>query len=185
MSRNPAVKFINKWSRKLHRWGAIAFAIPAVIVLSTGILLQFKKDVAWIQPPTAKGAMSGDAAGGMTISFDDILAAAASVPEAEVSSWDEIDRLDVRPDKGIVKVRCKNSWEVQVDTATGEVVQVAYRRSDLIEQIHDGSWFHDLAKLWIFLPNGVALLCLWLTGMYLWILPIWAKRAGRKRRAEA
>ena len=84
---------------------------------------------------------------------------------------------------GMVKVRCENRWEVQIDTATGEVLQVAYRRSDLIESMHDGSFFHEHAKLWIFLPSGVILLGLWLTGMYLWILPKWAKSAGRKRRA--
>jgi hypothetical protein len=185
MSRNPAVKFINKWSRKLHRWGAIAIAIPALVVIGSGVVLQLKKDWSWVQPPTARGVMSGETAEGLTVSFDDILAAAATVPEANVTSWDDVDRLDVRPDKGVVKVRCVNRWEVQVDTATGEVVQVAYRRSDLIEQIHDGSWFHELAKLWIFLPNGVILFALWLTGMYLWILPIWAKRSGRRRRAAA
>lgn len=185
MSRNPAVKFVNKWSRKLHRWGAIAIAIPALVVIGSGIVLQLKKDWSWVQPPTAKGVMSGEPGEGLTVSFDDILAAAATVPEANVTSWDDVDRLDVRPDKGIVKVRCVNRWEVQVDTSTGEVVQVAYRRSDLFEQIHDGSWFHELAKLWIFLPNGIILFALWLTGMYLWILPIWAKRSGRRRRAAA
>lgn len=185
MSRNPTVKFVNKWSRKTHRWGAIAIAIPTLVVIGSGIFLQLKKDWSWVQPPTARGVMSGDPASGMSASFDDILAAAMTVPEAGFESWDDIDRLDVRPDKGVVKVRGKNRWEVQIDTETAEVVQVAYRRSDLIEQIHDGSWFHDLAKLWIFLPSGVILFALWLTGMYLWILPIWAKRSGRKRRAAA
>ena len=185
MSRNPAVKFINKWSRKSHRWGAIAIAIPTFVVIGSGILLQLKKDWSWVQPPTAKGVMNGDPASGMNVSFDDILASAMTVPEAGFESWDDIDRLDVRPDKGVVKVRGKNRWEVQVDTATAEVVQVAFRRSDLIESIHDGSCFHDRAKLWIFLPSGVVLFALWLTGMYLWILPIWAKRSVRKRRASA
>ncbi|RMH30382.1 MAG: PepSY domain-containing protein [Planctomycetota bacterium] len=185
MSRNPTVKFVNKWSRKTHRWGAVAIALPIAAVIGSGILLQLKKDVAWIQPPTARGAAGGDPDNGMTVSMRDILDAAMTVPEAGFTGWGDIDRLDVRPDKGVAKVRGKNRWEVQVDTATGEVVQVAYRRSDLIESIHDGSWFHAAAKLWVFLPSGVVLFILWLTGVYLWALPIWARRAGRRRRAGA
>lgn len=178
MSRNPTVKRLNKWTRKLHRWGAVLIALPMLIVISTGLLLQLKKQSSWIQPPTQEGV-----AGALTLSFDEILKIATEVSQAEIAGWDDIDRLDVRPDKGIVKVRGKNRWEVQIDTATGEVLQVAYRRSDLIESLHDGSWFLHDAKLWVFLPNGIVLLAMWLTGIYLWILPIWTKRSGRKRRA--
>ncbi len=173
--------FVNKWSRKLHRWGAIITAIPVIVILCTGVLLQFKKEKNalgdWIQPPTARVETAE-----LTISFADILEAVSAVPEAEIASWDDVDRLDVRPGKGIVKVRANNRWEVQVDTGTAEVIHIAFRRSDLIESIHDGSFFHDKAKIWVFLPAGVILLFLWITGIYLWILPIWAKRAGRKRR---
>lgn len=174
---------VNTWSRKLHRWGAIITILPLAIVIGSGIILQFKKESAWVQPPTARGEASlGEA--GASISLEQILAATMTIERANVSSWDDIDRLDVRPSRGIVKVRAKSSWEVQVDLHTGEVVQAAYRRSDLIESIHDGSFFGgDIAKLYVFLPCGVILFCLWLTGAYLWILPIWSKRAGRKRRA--
>jgi hypothetical protein len=97
------------------------------------------------------------------------------VEEAKIQSWNDVDRLDVRVEKGVVKVRGKNRWEVQVDTHTGEVLHVAYRRSDLIESIHDGSWFHEKVKLWIFLPSGIILLTLWITGLYMVILPYTVK----------
>ena len=77
-----------------------------------------------------------------------------------------------------MKIRGVNRWEVQLDATTGAVLSSTYRRSDLIESIHDGSWFHDRVKLWIFLPSGVVLLALWVTGMYLWILPIWMRLPG-------
>jgi uncharacterized iron-regulated membrane protein len=178
MPRRPVRKLVNVWTRKLHRWGAIAIALPLLVVIASGILLQLKKEWAWIQPPTLRAETPA-----LTLSFDEILAAATSVPEAGWSSWDDIYRLDVRPDKGIVKVRGNNRWEVQLDTATGQVLQSTYRRSDLIESFHDGSWFHDRAKLWVFLPMGFILACLWVTGVYLWILPLSAKRNGRKRRS--
>src|SRR5690606_27636066 len=114
--------------RKLHRWGAIAVAVPFAVIIATGLILQLKKDVDWIQPPTRRGS-APMAEGAPAISFDTILAAARAVPEARVQTWDDVDRLDVRPGRGIVKVRAISRWEVQVDVATGEVVQVAYRRS--------------------------------------------------------
>jgi hypothetical protein len=49
----------------------------------------------------------------------------------------------------------------------------------MIEAIHDGSWFHDAAKLWIFLPAAFVLLLLWLTGIYLFFLPIFTRRRQR------
>ena len=116
-----------------------------------------------------------------TISFDNILNSVKTADEANITSWDDVDRLDVRIDKGIVKVRGKNRWEVQVDTETGDVLQVAYRRSDLIESLHDGSWFHDKVKIWLFLPSGIILFVLWITGLYMFILPYTVKWKRKKK----
>ena len=173
-------RMTNRWTRKVHRWVAIAAALPLLVIISSGILLQLKKNWSWIQPATAQGR-----GGGMKLTIDDILEAARRVEIAQVESWDDIDRLDVRPERGVVKVRTKSRWEIQLDLATGAVLQTKYRRSDLIESIHDGSWFADVVKRWVFLPTAVVLLGLWVTGVYLWILPINAKRSARKRNALA
>ncbi len=178
MKQSAKKKWLNKWSRKSHRWGAILILLPAGIVIASGIVLQLKKDVAWVQPPTQNGAQPN-----LTISFDDVMNSARAAGVG-IDTWDDVDRLDVRPDKGVVKVRGKNRWEVQVDASNGKILQTAYRRSDLFEQIHDGTFFSDTAKLWIFLPSGCILFVLWLTGIYLWWLPISAKRANRRNRGE-
>ena len=80
----------------------------------------------------------------------------------------------------MVKVRCANRWEGQVDSHTGAVLQSSYRRSDLIESLHDGSWFHDRAKLLIWLPTGLILCGLWITGLYLWVLPYLVRRKRKQ-----
>ena len=165
--------------RKIHRWGGALIALPFLIVLITGLILQLKKQVDWVQPPSTQGVSTIP-----SISFDEILSASKGVPEAEISTWEDIDRLDVRPDKGIVKVRAVNRWEIQIDTETSEVLQVAYRRSELLESLHDGSWFHDSAKLWVFLPSGLVVTVLWITGIYLFSVPYIAKRKNRKRREK-
>jgi uncharacterized iron-regulated membrane protein len=178
MSEKGSINW-KRLNRKIHYWGSIIIALPLLIVLLSGLLLQVKKQVTWVQPPTAKGV-------GRTpeLSFERILAVAATVPEAGISTWKDVDRLDVRPKKGIVKVRAKNSWEVQIDNKTGDVLQVAYRRSDVIEGLHDGSFFHDAAKLWLFLPAAVILLVIWGTGIYLFFIPILSKRKKKAREAS-
>ena len=166
-------------SRKLHRIGAIIIALPFLIVIITGLLLQVKKDVAWVQPASQEGISTIP-----SITFQQILEISQSVPEAEISSWDDIDRLDVRPDKGMVKVRSVNHWEIQIDTENGSVLQVEYRRSDIIEAMHDGSWFSDGAKYWVFLPTGFIVLILWITGIYMYFIPSLNKRRNAKRMAK-
>lgn len=167
-------------SRRLHRWGAIAVGLPFLVVIVSGLLLQVKKQVPWVQPVEQRTAVPVPG-----LAWETILAAAQSVPQAAVTSWEDIDRLDVRPSKGIVKVITNTRWELQLALADGAVLQTAYRRSDLIEQLHDGSFFGDPAKLWIFLPSGIVVFALWLTGIYLFVLPTLTKRKRERLAAAA
>jgi uncharacterized iron-regulated membrane protein len=178
----PKRRSLTAINRKIHHWGSILIALPLATVLVTGVLLLLKKDLDWIQPPTIKGEQAG-----LTLEFDQVLAIARSVPDAGIETWADVDRIDVRPGKGMLKVRAESSWEIQIDANTGAVLQVAYRRSDLIESIHDGSFFNDYAKLWVFLPSAIVLIGLWITGMVLFLHPYLArsnKRKGRTARLE-
>ena len=167
---------MKKINRQTHYWGSFICAIPILIVIVTGIVLQLKKESSWIQPPTMRGS-----SGSPALTFDQILNTAKTVYEAEIVDWKDIDRLDVRPKKGVIKIRAKNRWEIQIDHQTGEVLRAAYRRSDLIESIHDGSFFHNKAKIWIFLPSAIMLLILWITGMYLFSITVLSKNKSRIR----
>jgi CubicO group peptidase (beta-lactamase class C family) len=167
-------------SRRLHRWGAVAVGIPFLLVIVSGLLLQVKKQVPWVQPVEQRTATRVP-----MLPWETVLAAAQAHPEAAVREWTDIDRLDVRPSKGIVKVITKSRWELQLALDDGRVLQTAYRRSDLIEQLHDGSFFGDAAKLWIFLPSGLVVFALWLTGLYLWLLPMRTRRRRERLLAEA
>lgn len=163
-------------NRKVHYWVSIFIALPLLVIAVTGVLLQIKKQWAWVQPTELKGSGKEP-----VVSFDRILEASRSVPEAGVTSWADITRIDVRPPKGILKVTTKTDWEIQIDTKTGEVLQSAYRRSDWIEAIHDGSFFTDWAKYGLFLPSGIGLILLTLTGAYLFWQPIGVKWRRKKK----
>lgn len=173
----------NVLNRKIHYWASFIAAIPLLIIIGSGLLLQSKKQWTWVQPAEVRGTGKVPA-----IDFPQILDAVKTAPDMGVQSWDDVNRLDVRPDRGMVKVWLHNGYEVQVDLGTGRVLQTAYRRSDLIETIHDGSFFAgDWTKLGLFLPAGITLFLLWLGGIWMWWVPFIAKRrrSGVRRTKHA
>lgn len=168
-------------NRKVHYWASLLVAVPILVVIGTGILLQLKKDWDWVQPTEQKGTGKAPA-----IDFPRMLDACRyEAPEAGIKEWSDIQRVDLRPSRGLIKVTGKNDWEVQIDAGTGKVLQTSYRRSDVIEAIRDGSWFAAPVKYYVFLPAAIILFAMWLTGMYLFALPLWVKwRRTRRRRSE-
>lgn len=168
-----------KFWRQVHYWLSLAVFLPAGAMFIAGGFLMLKKEIEWIQPGSTRGVVEAQLP---EASFDAMLAAAAEHPEAGISEWSDIDRIDLRVGRGIAKLRANSGWEVQVDTKTAEVLKVAYRRSDLIESIHDGSFFSDAVKLYVFLPTGILLIVMWGTGIYLFLLPRISKRMRKKKK---
>ena len=163
-----------KANRLVHKWVSIVISIPLLVVFVTGVLLLTKKEFAFIQPPTARGESNVP-----SISFDRVLDVARSVEVAQITTWADIDRLDVRPNKGVIKVRSQNSIEIQVDSKTGEVLQVAKRRSDFIESIHDGTFFQKNANLWLMLPVAIVALVMSITGIIMFFIPYLSRKKRR------
>ncbi|MGF1463571.1 MAG: PepSY domain-containing protein [Maricaulaceae bacterium] len=170
-----------KLLRQVHHWGSLVIMVQMGLVIGAGLLLMLKKEFDWIQPPTQKGV---ERAAVPSLSLAEMWAEVSALEAFEGVAWADLDRVDVKPDKGVVKFVAPNRWEAQIDATTGEIVQLAYRRSDLIEQLHDGSFFADWVKLYVFLPTGVGLLILWASGIYLFILPH-AKRYRRARTKQS
>lgn len=167
---------LNFLNRRIHYWATVFIAVPVLVVIGSGILLQMKKHWAWVQPAEQRGTGTVPA-----VDLHAILRAVQSVPHAGAGTWDDVNRIDLRPSKGLAKVWLRSGWEVQVDLGSGAVLQTAYRRSDLIESIHDGSFFAgEWTKLGIVLPTGVIMLVMWITGVWMFVAPI----AARRRRAS-
>ncbi len=157
--------------RKFHRYTGLLIAVLLLISAVTGILLSLKKDIDIIQPPTQKG-VSKDLATWKSIDELSQLATAAFYKEYPTQEGNEIDRLDVRPSKGIAKVLFEEgNWEVQIDGTSGEVKSIAKRYSDWIESLHDGSIISDLFKLFSMNILGIGVLFLISSGVWLWYGP--------------
>jgi uncharacterized iron-regulated membrane protein len=180
-STNEVAVPFNILNRKVHYWASIVVALPLLVMIASGLLLQAKKQWTWVQPAELRGTGTRP-----VLDLEGILASLEVAPGMGVSSWDDVNRLDVRPGRGVVKAWLKNGYEVQVDLGTGRVLQTAYRRSDLIETIHDGSFFAgDWTKLGLFLPAGLVLLLLWVSGLWMWWVPFIAKRRRAFARTPA
>jgi len=123
--------------RQVHYWLSLAVFIPSGIIFFAGIFLLLKKEISWIQPPTERGSIVNEMP---QISYEQMLSASRSKPQAGIAVWTDIKKIDYRPDKGIAKVISNTGWEVQVDMGTGEALSANYRRSDLIESFFCRRW---------------------------------------------
>lgn len=155
--------------RVLHRWVGIPLGLFMIVMAVTGLALGWKKHVALLQPVTRDGKSSNLS---QWRSLDEI---ARLAEEAMVNSGNgriPIDRMDVRPKDGVVKVQFKEGWwEVQIDATTGEVLSLGRRHADWIEKVHDGSIFTDLFKLVYTNITGIGLTLLAASGLWLWMGP--------------
>lgn len=144
------------------------------------MLLGLKKESDLLQPPTQKG-VSSDLSQWQSVEAQASAARAALEQiQPDLDSYD-IDRMDVRPDKGIVKVLFKRGyWEVQIDGSTLETLSVAKRHSDWIEALHDGSIISDLFKVISMNLLGIGLLTLAASGLWLWYGPKLIRNAKKK-----
>jgi uncharacterized iron-regulated membrane protein len=169
--------------RKLHKWAAIPLFVFMFLIGATGLLLGWKKQVGLL-PKTAKGTTERAA---QWVSLDSIQRIAGHYA-AQHRLSEEIDRIDVRPQKGIAKiVFARHFTELQIDCTTGGILSVSTRSSDFIEKIHDGSildyWIGadgEHAKLAYTTIASLGLLLLSFSGFWLWYNPIRIRRQKRE-----
>ena len=165
-----------KLLRDIHYWGSLVLLLTTLVVATTGILLAVRKDFHQLQPVQQEGSRAGLS----ERPISGMLAAVNAHRGFGHVTHDHLDRIDIRPKDGIAKVILKDRTELQVDIHTLEVLQVGYRTSDLLEQIHSGTIVGDWGKYVLSLPTGIGLLLLWTTGIYLFVLPFLARARQRK-----
>jgi uncharacterized iron-regulated membrane protein len=159
-----------RWIRSLHKWLGIPLIIFFFVIGITSILLAWKAE---LLPPTLKTKVEQ----GEWISPAEMV----RIAEAEMSKIGEsteVDRIDIRPDKGVAKVSFKTHFtEVQLDGLSGEVLSIETRHSDWIEKLHDGSIVDfylggdEATKLTYSTLTALGLILMSLSGFYLWYFP--------------
>lgn len=174
--------------RFIHRKIAICLFALFFILSTTGFLLGWKKKTGLLAP-TQKG-ISTNHADWLSIDSLHKLAVQYLHDSVNINLSGELDRIDIRPSKGIAKFVFKNHyWGLQMDCSTGRLLLIEKRNSDLIEDIHDGTILDRLfgtdesAMLGYTTIMGISLFMLTLTGFWLWYGPK-KLRKRRKRHPE-
>jgi len=172
--------------RRVHRWTGLLLMVFLLQVAVTGILLGWKKHSAGlILAPTETGT-SIAMADWLPLDSLDRLSRGYLRDSVSATLSDRIDRMEVRGDKGVLKVTFRDHyWGLQLDGATGRLLRVERRHADLIEQIHDGSivdrWLKSergCFKRFFTTLIGTALLTFCASGFWLWYGPRRMRRAG-------
>jgi hypothetical protein len=169
-----------KWLRTfrwLHRKIAVLLFIFFFVISITGFLLGWKKDTGLLAP-TQKGKSSLQAS---WLPVDSLSKLAFGFLRDSVSAElsTELDRIDIRPEKGIAKYVFKDHyWGLQLDCTTGGLLLIEKRSSDFIEDLHDGSILDSVfgsggegIKVGYSTIMSISLLMLTLTGIWLWYGP--------------
>lgn len=171
--------------RKIHRSSGLVLMVFILNIAITGILLGWKKDSKGLFLPRTQKGISSNIADWQPL--DSLTKAAIFALHQQISPdlSAEIDRIDARPEQGTVKFVFKSHyWGVQLDGATAAVLQIKKRRSDFLEQLHDGSlldhYFEletDIFKLFFTTLMGLALILFTVTGFWLWYGPKQIRKA--------
>ncbi len=162
----------------------IVLAVLFLVIALSGLLLGWKKNsFGMILPKTEKG-ISTNIEDWMPMDSLHLIATKTLHEKVDPNLSLELDRIDIRPNKGMMKFQFEEGYhEIQLDATTGEVLQINRRLSDLIEEIHDGSivdkWLNiggGVFKLFYTTLMGVSLFLFVITGIWLWVGPKVMKR---------
>ncbi|WP_067031868.1 PepSY domain-containing protein [Allomuricauda sp. CP2A] len=164
--------------RKIHRTTGALLFIFFFFISVTGLLLGWKKNTNGIILPKSQEGTSTELVDWLSVDSLHTIACNALHTSVSPDLSLELDRIDIRKDKSMVKfVFVEQYYEVQLDGATGNVLSIGQRKSDFLENVHDGSildryWGTNGAiKLVYTSVMGISLLMFTITGFWLWYGP--------------
>lgn len=175
--------------RKVHGLTGALLAVFFFIVAVTGVFLGWKKHSGGILLPKSHKGSSIDLKTWQPLDTLNSIATQILKDSIDPNLSTELSRIDVRKRKGMLKfIYSDHNWEIQLDGATGALLNIGRRHSDWIENVHDGSivdgmlgiskgWF----KLFYTTVMGLALLLFAITGFWLWYGPKRMRKEQRDR----
>jgi hypothetical protein len=154
-----------------------------MVIAGTGFLLANKGRISTLRPPETSVPRASNAE--EIVSLAQATEAVLALDLPEFQSLSSLDRIDYRPKSNIYKFVSREGYrEVQVSGQTGEVLSIAPRNDQLIEDIHDLSIFGDLAHGWVLPAVAICLFGLGLSGVCLFFVPVFRRRKFKKDQAK-
>lgn len=172
-------------TRSLHRWIGFIASLFLALIATTGFFLAMKGQLAFMRPPVQEAAKLNRPEEILPMSR--ILEIAFKAGHPELSEIKEVDRVDYRPKDNVFKVVSKDGYrEIQVDGTEGKIVSDAFRNDQLVEDIHDLSYFADATHQFVLPVVAVCLLFLSLSGIFIFATPIFRRwKYKRQKGAES
>ncbi len=165
-------RWIHRAAFYAHLWVGVIFTVALLSISITGILLNHKRGLGLM--PDVSNTSTALFTNAMPLAELALKARAAGGP---VVGNTEVDRMDVRPGDGMVKVRFTDpaSTEVTLDIYSGKTLHVGRRGDVFLERLHSGETF---GKRWVLLSDAaaIALVLLLISGYWLWLVPRWKNR---------
>jgi uncharacterized iron-regulated membrane protein len=152
-----------------HLWLGVVFTVALTAISATGILLNHKRGLGLM--PDVAHAPSDAFSTALPLSRLAAIALAAA-PPGDSLDVGFVDRMDVRPRDGFVKVRLRDasSTEVTVDLTTGRILHIGARGDVFLEKLHSGEIFGSRGVL-LSDAGAIALVITLITGVWLWLVP--------------
>lgn len=177
MSRNSQARIL-RITRKVHRLTGITLFVFFIVIGLTGAILGWKKNSGgYLLAATGTGTTADSR---QWLPLDSLHKLALSHYITSTGKRHiTIDRIDVRPEKGIAKMLFLDGYDaLQIDLATGKILTEEIRRGDFIEHLHDGTyvdemlgWDSGIFKLVYTTLTGLALVLFSVSGFWLWYGP--------------
>src|SRR5688500_16753953 len=155
-----------------HLWVGVIFTVVLLVISITGILLNHKRGLGLM--PEVENVPTRTF--GASLSLGELATRALTEAGDARNPEEGIDRMDVRPRDGLVKVRLRDpsSTEVTLNLADGRVLHVGARGDVFLEKLHSGEIFGSRGIL-LSDAGAVALTLLLVTGYWLWLRPRWRR----------
>lgn len=185
-AKSPSAISVSRVAFYSHLWFGVLFTVVLAVIAVTGILLNHKRGLGLM--PDVPHEVTAPFAASLPLDSLAVLAlsAARDVPglidQTGTDPVKAIDRMDVRPRNGFVKIRLRDraSTEFTVDLANGAILHAGKRGDVFLEKLHSGETF---GGNWILLSDAgaIALLITLVSGYWLWLAPKWRSVAQNRR----
>lgn len=150
-----------------HLWMGVLGSAAVLVICVTGILLNHKRALGLM--PDAENPEPADLHEALPLQR---LVELAGEAVADGGAPPPVDRMDVRPSDGLVKIRFddREVTEVTLDLALGRVLHVGERNDVFLEKLHSGEIFGEHG---ILMSDAAAALLtmLLISGYWIWLYP--------------
>lgn len=163
------MKNIRKW----HRVIGLIISMPMLLTCITGTFLIMRSHLSFIQPSKTNK---------QSISLFSIAPVSEVLRVAEKKQKGKITSIIFYPKKGYFSVRTDSDYEMRLHGESLKILTEGPKLTGWLIKLHEGSFFSEIVRDYIFLPSAFGLLILIVSGIYIYIEPKYKKYKRNKNK---